>query len=158
MTPPGSPPRADATEWAGRALVALQFGLLAALGWRAWASPAPWSGWIAGLVLVSAGLAAWALAANRPGNFNIRPTPRDGGILVTGGPYRWIRHPMYTAVLFGAAAAVLKASRAADALLWLALLAVLVAKAAIEEQALAERDPTYRAYAARTRRFLPWWV
>ena len=35
MTAPGTPPRADATEWAGRALVAMQFGLLAALGWRA---------------------------------------------------------------------------------------------------------------------------
>ena len=35
MTAPGTPPRADATEWAGRALVAMQFGLLAALGWGA---------------------------------------------------------------------------------------------------------------------------
>ena len=48
---------------------------------------------------LSALLGVWTLAWNRPGNFNIRPEPKAGGQLVTGGPYRLMRHPMYTAVL-----------------------------------------------------------
>ena len=74
-------------------------------------------------------LAVWALAANRPGNFNIRPTPRPGGALVTSGPYRWVRHPMYTSVLMAAAAAAVKSHQIVDSGLWFALLAVLLLKA-----------------------------
>jgi protein-S-isoprenylcysteine O-methyltransferase Ste14 len=143
------------TEWAGRLLVALQFGLLALMGWRAWVSPFPFSLFAAALFGGSAVLALWALAANRPGNFNIRPTPRSGGTLVTSGPYRWIRHPMYTSVLLAAAAAAMKSHEILDAGLWLALLAVLWVKADFEERALMTRFADYQAYKARTRKFLP---
>jgi len=33
-------------------------------------------------------LGAWTLLHNRPGNFNIRPVPKPGAVLATGGPYR----------------------------------------------------------------------
>jgi protein-S-isoprenylcysteine O-methyltransferase Ste14 len=142
-------------EWAGRLLVMLQFGLLALMGWGAWVSPSSSDILAVSLLSGSALLALWALAANRPGNFNIRPTPRHGGTLVTSGPYRWVRHPMYTSVLMAAAAAALKSHQRVDAGLWVALLAVLLVKASIEERALMIRFPDYRAYKARTKKFLP---
>lgn len=145
-------------EWAGRLLVLLQFGLLALMGWRAWVSPSSLDVQVVSLLAGSVLLALWALAANRPGNFNIRPTPRRGGTLVTSGPYRWIRHPMYTSVLMAAAAAAVKSHQIVDVLLWLALLAVLLAKAGIEERALMLRFPDYQDYKARTTKFLPWLV
>jgi protein-S-isoprenylcysteine O-methyltransferase Ste14 len=145
-------------EWAGRLLVTAQFSLLAIMGWRAWVSP-PSSGVLAGsLISGSALLALWALSANRPGNFNIRPTPRPCGTLVTSGPYRWVRHPMYTSVLMAAAAAAVKSHQSVDAGLWLALLAVLLVKSGIEERALMIRFPDYRAYKARTKKFLPGFI
>jgi protein-S-isoprenylcysteine O-methyltransferase Ste14 len=147
-----------AVEWAGRTLVVLQFGLLAILGWRAWLHLLAPGLAAASCLAGSAALAVWALVANRPGNFNIRPTPRSGGSLVTHGPYRWIRHPMYTAVLLAAAAAGMASGQVLDALLWTALLAVLWAKAVIEERALLVRYPAYQDYRQRTRRFLPWIV
>lgn len=156
MNPSDRTPYADGIEWAGRLLVGLQFGLLALQGWRALASPSALSVQVVSLLAASGVLALWALAANRPGNFNIRPTPRDGGTLITSGPYRWIRHPMYTSVLLAAAAAAWKSFQTADTLLWLALLGVLVAKAAIEERALVRRFPDYLDYRARTTRFIPW--
>jgi protein-S-isoprenylcysteine O-methyltransferase Ste14 len=152
---PFSVDTATKAEWAGRLLVTLQFSLLAIMGWRAWALPSS-SGVLAGTLLSgSALLALWALAANRPGNFNIRPTPRQGGTLVTSGPYRWVRHPMYTSVLMVAAAAAVESEQIADAGLWLALLAVLWVKSGIEERALMIRFPDYQAYKARTNKFLP---
>lgn len=147
---------ADAAEWAGRLLVFLQFLLLALLGWRAWTSPSPIEAQVFSLLAASGCLALWALAANKPGNFNIRPTPRSGGALITSGPYRWIRHPMYTSVLLAAAAAAWKSCGAADVLLWLALFGVLLAKAGIEERALLRRFPDYQGYRQRTTRFVPW--
>jgi len=141
----------------GSLLVALQFALLAvllALGGRGLAAqiPPP-DAFVLAAGAVALGL--WALSANRPGNFNIRPLPRAGGQLVRHGPYRWIRHPMYSALLLGAAAC----ARAADTpLVWVALLAlalVLVVKAAVEERALLQRYPDYRAYRQHTHRFLP---
>ena len=158
MSPANRTFGAPASEWVGRLLVTLQFGLLAALGWRAWASTNSPDLATASLLVASAGIALWALTVNRPGNFNIRPTPRSGGMLVTTGPYRWIRHPMYTSVLLAAAAAALLSRQAVDSLPLLALLAVLVAKAVIEECALMLRFADYGAYKTRTTRFIPWLI
>lgn len=148
----------DRAEQAGRLLVVLQFGLLAVMGWRAWTSAPAFQPGPLLLLAASVVLAAWSLTANRPGNFNIRPTLRPGATLIMAGPYRWIRHPMYTSVLTAAAAAAATSRGVFDAVLWLALLAVLWLKSGIEETALLVRFPGYRDYMTRTRRLLPWWV
>lgn len=145
----------------GRALVALQFALMAVIA--ALAAPAflrgaaPLAAWA--LLAASAALGLWALSANRPGNFNIRPTPKPGAALVRSGPYRWIRHPMYSAVLAAGLAGVLGSAAGGPALVgaaWLALLAVLWTKSGLEERWLAQRHPAYADYRRFTRRFVPW--
>jgi len=135
-----------------RLLVALQFGLMGLMVLRT--DPSRLG--LASGALLAAGLAVglWAISANRPGNFNIRPEPKEGGSLVTGGPYRWIRHPMYLAVLVFMAAFV-AAGDAGQAVLWLLLAAVLAAKAVREERGLALVHPGYAAYRERTRAILP---
>lgn len=147
------PPR----PWLGPGLVGLQFALLAVLGLLA--APGLAAGHLSrGVALTAAAGAAlglWALACNRPGNFNIRPVPRSGGQLVRHGPYRWIRHPMYSALLLaGLATAWLAGSAWAWATL-LALAAVLVIKAGIEERAMVEHHPGYADYQRQSRRFVP---
>jgi protein-S-isoprenylcysteine O-methyltransferase Ste14 len=145
-------------EWLGRLLVLLQFGLLAWMGMRLCAADALSSPLVLGLLAASAGVGLWALYANRPGNFNIRPTPRAGGELITEGPYRWIRHPMYTAVLLAGLAAAAGCGTRVDGMLWAALLAVLLIKSRMEERALQVRFPTYQSYKAQTSRFVPWLI
>jgi protein-S-isoprenylcysteine O-methyltransferase Ste14 len=135
------------------ALVTLQMIALAALAW-------PWDathwnavGWP--LVVAAAAVGAWTLAHNRPGNFSVMPEPRATARLVTTGPYAYVRHPMYTAVML---ASLALAAGWNTPLHWIALVALVVVlwvKAAREERLLAARFPGYAAYAARTPRFLP---
>lgn len=141
----------------GNLLVALQFALIGLLVWpnvavlRAGLVPLG----AIGLGVLGIGVGLWALWANPPGNFNIRPIPREGARLIATGPYRWVRHPMYSAVLLCGVAA---AWSAATAWAWLALAAlgaVLLAKAALEERWMAQAHPDYAAYRARTKRLLP---
>ena len=142
----------------GSALVAAQLvamAVLAVLG----APPflrgqAPAGAWL--LAAAGAAVGAWALAHNRPGNFNIRPTPREGGRLVHAGPYRWIRHPMYSAVIACGGACAWAAGSVPAWLVAAALVAVLATKVRLEERWMQQRHPAYADYRRRTRRFVPW--
>jgi protein-S-isoprenylcysteine O-methyltransferase Ste14 len=89
------------------------------------------------------------------GNFNIRPLPRAGGQLIQHGPYRWIRHPMYSALLLAGLAAARVAGDVETWLVLVALAVVLVIKANVEERGMTERYPAYSEYRQRTRRFVP---
>lgn len=141
----------------GRLLVALQFGLLAGLlaltPRSALLQPAPIVLWLLGIAI---GL--WAVWCNRPDNFNIHPMPKTGAVFVRNGPYRWIRHPMYTAVLLVGAGCAWASGTLFAWGLWIALATVLFAKATLEERWMAQAHRGYDAYRARTRRFLPWIV
>ena len=141
----------------GSALVAAQFGLLGLLALLAWpclrAGCVPAAAWV--LAAASAAVGLWALASNPPGNFNIHPAPREGGRLVRQGPYRWVRHPMYTAVIaFGLACAV-SASTPWGWLAVVALVLVLLKKAGLEERWMAEAHADYAEYRRGTHRLLP---
>ena len=135
------------------ALVVLQLALIAAIAW-------PWSAASfhpAGLapIAVAIALGAWTLTANRLGNFSVFPEPLARAKLVTGGPYRHVRHPMYLAVLLAALGCVVGWSTWIHAAVLVALAAVLHVKAGVEERALLARFPEYRAYRDRTPRILP---
>jgi protein-S-isoprenylcysteine O-methyltransferase Ste14 len=139
----------------GGLLVALQFGLLAALLAVA-ARGEPLSPMPVILVVAGTIVGLWAVACNRPGNFNIRPTPKAGGQLVSNGPYRWIRHPMYTALLLAGAGLAAASEGLPGWGLWIALAAVLAVKSTVEERRMIRAHPEYADYATRTRRFVPW--
>lgn len=149
-----SPPAAPRGEAWGRLLVVLQFGLLAALFALAWqAGTVPPAAVLPGAAALVLGV--WALRANRPGNFHVRPTPHPRGQLVRSGPYRRIRHPMYTAVLLGGVACAGCTSGIAGWILLTALAVVLLAKSSLEERWMALQHPEYRDYCRTTARFVP---
>ena len=79
--------------------------------------------------------------------------------LVTTGAFRYIRHPMYTALLCLAWGVFLQRFS------WLALLLVLASSALIfitaereEKECLAHFGDAYRDYMRRTRRFVPYLI
>lgn len=78
------------------------------------------------------------------------------GRLVTTGIYRYIRHPMYSSLLFLAWGAVLKSVTIGTLLLGAAASLALAATAKTEEaENVARFGQEYRDYMTRTRRFVP---
>lgn len=83
------------------------------------------------------------------------PLPNGAVELVTSGPYRWIRHPIYAAVIVGMAGIALR-TRTPLAIGLVAGLAVFLwLKARWEEGHLRTGFPGYEGYAAATAMFLP---
>lgn len=143
----------------GGVMLALFFAYFAAPQFVAWAAiPLPqWVRW-AGLALGYANLPLlWWTEATLGKNFNTTLHIREGHTLVTDGPYRWARHPMYTS-LYLFVSALLSASAN-----WLVGLPGLVALTVIllnrvdgEEALMVEQfGDEYRRYMQRTGRFLP---
>lgn len=135
-------------------LVSLQFVLIGLMVW-------PFGTWRSGIILwllFSAGgaLGIFTLAHNRLGNFNIRPEPKATAQLITSGPYRFIRHPMYSALMLAMAAFVIAELTTFKICLWIFLVLVLTAKATFEERMMREKFPEYASYQRLTKRFVPW--
>jgi protein-S-isoprenylcysteine O-methyltransferase Ste14 len=108
-------------------------------------------------LLLAAGAAAVALLSSRALGpaFTAFPRPRPGAPLTRGGPYRFVRHPIYTAVLALCAALAIAGSPFAFVPA-LALAIVLDRKASLEEAWLTTARPEYAAYRTSVRwRFLP---
>lgn len=139
----------------GHLLVAAQLALL--VGWGAMIFAQPWTLLTWGLLLVAFVLGVWALRAHPRRQLTPHPLPRDPARLVTEGPYRWIRHPMYSALMVGTLSLPLTDPTLGSWLLWGAVALTLGAKVAIEERVWRQRDPRYAAYAARTGCFIPSW-
>ncbi len=75
--------------------------------------------------------------------------------LVTGGPYRFIRHPLYAAEILAAVALVLARPGLWATLTLAPFIAVQMLRARFEEGLLARIFPEYRLYARRTRKLIP---
>ena len=134
-------------------LVTAQISLIAALlGTGPWWAENPG---YAALELAGLALGLWAVAVMRASRFRVMPEVHPRALLVTAGPYRWIRHPMYSSGLLAMLALVLDAWSLGRLLVWLALLAVLVAKLLHEERLLCSAFSPYADYQRITKRLVP---
>jgi protein-S-isoprenylcysteine O-methyltransferase Ste14 len=99
-------------------------------------------------------LMIWARTTFGRRSAHVAANPTEGG-LVTTGPCRFIRHPIYTAVcLFitaGAAAHLSWSTVFLCVLVW----GSSIARMLCEERLVMERYPEYRQYAATTPRMIP---
>jgi protein-S-isoprenylcysteine O-methyltransferase Ste14 len=134
------------------------FGYLINPDWVAWARfPLPeWVRWVAVLVAVALIPVLYWIFASIGNNISPTQATRINHQLVTHGPYRWVRHPLYSAGFLMAVCLTL-----ITALWWLAVamlapLTILFLRTAKEEANLIETfGDEYRQYMKRTGRFFP---
>ncbi|MFZ0963192.1 MAG: methyltransferase [Terriglobia bacterium] len=99
-------------------------------------------------------LMAWARLTFGGRSFHAAANPTAGG-LVTRGPYRYLRHPIYAAVLYFLWAGIGAHPSLTHILIALLASALLGVRMFAEEQFLRKEYPEYGDYARRTSRVLP---
>jgi protein-S-isoprenylcysteine O-methyltransferase Ste14 len=108
----------------------------------------------AALVACGLGTAVWA-RVNLGREWGMPMTEKEEPRLVTSGPYRLVRHPIYSGIVLAAIGTALAVSLA-----WLVPAAVIITyfgySATVEERILTEEFPeTYPAYQAHTKMLIP---
>src|SRR4051794_29117796 len=132
---------------------ALQF-IVAGLdvGRHGWSGPIPPAVQWTALFIYACGmiLCLWSMAVNRFFSPVVRLQQERGHCLVTGGPYRYIRHPGYAGILLSACVGIALGS-------WWSLLPSVMAiglilrRAALEDRFLRTSLEGYASYAERVR-------
>ena len=134
-------------------LVLLQFGLILALlllDGSLFNQPIPLIVSLSGILF-----GFYTLLYNRLGNFNVLPELKENAKLITKGPYAYIRHPMYCAVLLMMFGVTLANITLISIVLYDALFVVLFLKAYKEENLWLKKDASYSAYKKQTKMFIP---
>jgi len=100
-------------------------------------------------------LIVWARLTFGRRSFHASADPTPGG-LVTTGPYRFIRHPIYTAACLFVWAGVLLNWSVLAGLLGVVLLVGAFVRMLCEERLVVAAYPEYREYARSTKRMVPY--
>lgn len=113
------------------------------------------TGWL-GIAVQAIGvlLMLWARFTFGRRSFHAAADPTPGGV-VTTGPYRLLRHPIYAAILYIAWAGALSHARLVTIACALVVTGGLALRMREEERLMAAEYPDYAAYAARTWRVIP---
>lgn len=133
-------------------LVFLQFGLIAAL---LLLLPLNLHPLVLGVQAAAVLIGLWAVKVMHLGHFNVVPDPQPDIELVTHGPYRFIRHPMYFSIVLFFLPLVAVQPDLWTLGLYAALWLVLLLKLHYEEYLLIEMLPEYDDYRQTSKRIVP---
>lgn len=140
---------------------ALWFGAFAWMinpGWMAWSSVSlpDWSRWMGvGALLIGSALLVWTFRTLGK-NLTDTVVTRAKHTLVVHGPYRWIRHPLYSSAGLLVVAVSLITGNWFFFATGVALLCLLIMRTRTEEANLVARfGDSYQKYMERTGRFVP---
>ena len=113
---------------------------------------------ISGFLIEAVGvfLGLLAIYIIRPGNFNIRPIVKPDGVLITSGPYRIIRHPMYLAQIIAVTPLLWESFSYERLAVMILLIVVLTIKIHYEEKRLIKHFKDYAAYMKTSKRVIPY--
>ena len=107
---------------------------------------------IAEILLCLAGLCS-AFLLNK--NFSVLPVPVQSAVLIKSGPYKYVRHPIYTVVILLALIWVTGKFSYINLIVWFALIVVFIVKMDYEEKKLSEKFPEYKNYIAISKKLIP---
>lgn len=124
-----------------------------------WTTPvSPWVSGSALVVMVAAnGLVHWAMRTNAFFSSFARIQDDRGHKVVSGGPYRYVRHPAYTGLILGNVTGPLLLGSMVALYVGLVSSGILVLRTALEDRMLRKELEGYEAYASQTRhRLIPY--
>jgi protein-S-isoprenylcysteine O-methyltransferase Ste14 len=104
--------------------------------------------------LCSIALMIWARITFGARSFHAGANTTEGK-LVTNGPYRWLRHPIYAAVIYFFGGCVISYPFLLAIIAYLLIIGGLVVRMILEEKALMATYADYAAYSLRTKRVIP---
>lgn len=97
----------------------------------------------------------WARVTFGRRSFHAGASPTEGG-LVTSGPYRHIRHPIYSSLMLIVVAGILSNWSLGHALAGCVFIVLFFVRLILEEQQVVLRYPEYAVYAGVTKRLIPY--
>jgi len=152
---PATPRTAVIRAWTLVGVQALLFAaVVVAAVLPAWGPAVP-SSLVLSLVIVLMGAVLLLVAGRRLGA-SLTPSPLPNGRgLVGSGPYRWVRHPIYTAVILACLGVAVGAGNLQTYAVVAALVVFFAFKARLEERHLVATYDGYAHYARRVGRFVP---
>lgn len=109
---------------------------------------------LVGVQAAAGALMLWARLTFGQRSFHAGANPTSGGI-VTTGPYRYIRHPIYAAILTFLWAGVGSHGTILSVLTGIVATAATAVRIGAEEALVVEAYPGYADYARRTKRLIP---
>ncbi|REJ83743.1 MAG: isoprenylcysteine carboxylmethyltransferase family protein [Bacteroidetes bacterium] len=104
---------------------------------------------------ISVVFALWAFMVMRGGTFSIFPEVRKGAALILRGPYKYIRHPMYTALLLISLCWLLDDFSWFRVIVFILLSINMRYKIYLEEAYLKRNYPEYRDYMKESSMLIP---
>lgn len=128
--------------------------------WMEWSQvtslPGIWR-WFGLFLLALSILLVYWTHINLNKNFTDTVYIRKNAFLVTTGPYRWVRHPMYVAgLIMGIGSGLALANWFIGLTGTLLMLLIMILRTPIEEEKLLQRHgEAYRQYCEKTGRFFP---
>jgi protein-S-isoprenylcysteine O-methyltransferase Ste14 len=147
----------------GEGWVIIQFVLLPAVALAGLVDGPAWGGiaatisWVGGLVLMGCGVVLGGRGLLDLGrDLTPVPHPREGARMVDSGVYTHARHPIYGGLILTAFGWSLVSASPLALVLSVVLGLFFWLKSLREEAWLREHFAGYEAYAARTRRFVPY--
>jgi protein-S-isoprenylcysteine O-methyltransferase Ste14 len=99
-------------------------------------------------------LMIWARKTFGRRSFHLTANPTKGG-LVTGGPYRFIRHPIYAAVILFSLPSVIVYFNIQTIVFVVAISCGSLLRIFMEEKMLLLKYPKYKDYSGKTKRIIP---
>jgi protein-S-isoprenylcysteine O-methyltransferase Ste14 len=105
--------------------------------------------------LFSIFIGLWAIHAMSNSRLNIFPDIRPGAVIITTGPYKYVRHPMYLAVILFTASLLADHFTCFRLIIFIVLLTDLLFKIEYEEKKLNEAFSDYRQYRKHSGKLIP---
>lgn len=99
-------------------------------------------------------LNVWARISFQRGTFRVSAAP-SGTSIIRGGPYRFIRHPMYSAVLLFVWAGIASHFSVFTLAIGIGITIVCIARVFAEERLLRAACPEYDDYSKTTKALVP---